>query len=356
MWIKIFSDRVEYKPAWLNGLEIIPIAQISSVKIGNWAAMQVVIETTGGREYVVRTGKKQEVADAIYQAQAGLQSQPLLQVPAGSVADELIKLVNLRDQGILSSQEFELQKTRLIGGHAIRPASPPTAAQATRPAPSQRPVGSSLFRRLKLGFAVVCSLFVLLAIIGMIAGPEENPGSANLTSSVSSKGVSSINSDNDGALEAPNTTLLSEQEKKFFGAELRYLKTVHDEDARLADVMIDADAAKSDSSLDDIKVAIARARSLEEHSYSGDYQSAAVPPGLGAYDAKIRRCKALHDSAFKEILAFWVDSKASHINDGMTLFHRAVLLTNECINDGGTAMTTMANNRIKGGMPNTAKP
>jgi hypothetical protein len=35
--------------------------------------------------------------------------------PAGSVADELAKLVTLRDQGILTGEEFDVQKRRLLG-------------------------------------------------------------------------------------------------------------------------------------------------------------------------------------------------------------------------------------------------
>ncbi|WP_310395972.1 superinfection immunity protein [Hymenobacter sp.] len=35
--------------------------------------------------------------------------------PASFVADELIKLRNLRDQGVLTAQEFERQKNTLLG-------------------------------------------------------------------------------------------------------------------------------------------------------------------------------------------------------------------------------------------------
>lgn len=36
--------------------------------------------------------------------------------PAGSVADELVKLAQLRDAGVLTVEEFEAQKARLLGG------------------------------------------------------------------------------------------------------------------------------------------------------------------------------------------------------------------------------------------------
>src|SRR6476646_7214515 len=113
-WIKVFSDRVECKPAWLNGIETIPLDQIASIKVGNWAANRIIIETTGGREYVMLTNKKKEVADELYQAQAAFRSLPRRHhVAVTSVADEMAKLAQLRNQGVLSNEEFELYKTRL---------------------------------------------------------------------------------------------------------------------------------------------------------------------------------------------------------------------------------------------------
>lgn len=41
---------------------------------------------------------------------------PVQPQPAVSVADELTKLGQLRDQGLLTNEEFQAQKTRLLGG------------------------------------------------------------------------------------------------------------------------------------------------------------------------------------------------------------------------------------------------
>lgn len=43
-------------------------------------------------------------------------SQAQVQASQGSVADELAKLGALREQGLLSAEEFEQQKARLLGG------------------------------------------------------------------------------------------------------------------------------------------------------------------------------------------------------------------------------------------------
>ncbi|MFD5204848.1 DUF4429 domain-containing protein [Streptomyces sp. NPDC058375] len=51
--------------------------------------------------------------DAAIAAQHGAQQTG--PAPSASLADELAKLANLRDQGILSPAEFEQQKARLLG-------------------------------------------------------------------------------------------------------------------------------------------------------------------------------------------------------------------------------------------------
>lgn len=47
-------------------------------------------------------------------APAGSASEPLPTEPQLSVADELGKLADLRDRGVLSEEEFEKQKMRLL--------------------------------------------------------------------------------------------------------------------------------------------------------------------------------------------------------------------------------------------------
>jgi hypothetical protein len=93
------------------------------------------IETTDRRRHVLTTGKKKEIADAIYEAQAALRFQ--LPPVFSSTADELTKLARLRDQGVLSKDEFEFQKMRLIGRH--QPPHPATAPAIPVVAPRSKP-------------------------------------------------------------------------------------------------------------------------------------------------------------------------------------------------------------------------
>ena len=174
--VRVFSDRVEYTTGFGGAVESIPINQIASIKLGNFLLNRIVIETTGGREYEINTGKKKEVAAAIYQAQAGgrYSSSP---ASVGSVADELTKLVQLRDQGALSPAEFERQKSVVLGGTpgpASMPsgtAAPRTAAPRTAPS-ATAPKRGSLGRKIKRAALVVVGLCVTMIVIAGIVGPK----------------------------------------------------------------------------------------------------------------------------------------------------------------------------------------
>ena len=68
-WIKVFSNRVDFKSG--VGKQSIPISQIASVQLGMIGVMKIIIETTGGKKYKIPTLKKEEVKNAIYEAQSG---------------------------------------------------------------------------------------------------------------------------------------------------------------------------------------------------------------------------------------------------------------------------------------------
>lgn len=121
-WIKVYSDRVELNSG-LFGRQSIPINQIASVQSAPPLVMQVTIETTGGQKYNLPTMKKKKIQRAISDAQARFAQQTQPQPPPfqgylqhPSVADELQKLAQLRDQGVITPVEFEAQKRRLLGG------------------------------------------------------------------------------------------------------------------------------------------------------------------------------------------------------------------------------------------------
>jgi hypothetical protein len=78
--------------------------------------MQITIETTGGQKYGIPTNRKKEVQQAIYQAQAQFLNPGYPPpVPPSSVADEITKLWDLMQRGIISQEEFERRKRQLLG-------------------------------------------------------------------------------------------------------------------------------------------------------------------------------------------------------------------------------------------------
>ena len=132
----------------------------------------------------------------------------------------------------------------------------------------------------------------------------------------------------------PDAHLFSDDEKKYFGAAAGYLKTANEEDTRLAVVM--AGGLTGESTLGDIKEAIKSARSVEDAVYLGFYQFASPPERfveIHEIHKKIQRCRKLHNSAFDEFLEYWSDSNLAHLESGNATFKRAVIVTNECIDD-----------------------
>ncbi len=132
----------------------------------------------------------------------------------GSVADELKKLVELRDQGVLTPEEFESAKEDLIAGTArFRPSrdrpprdrspggSPtPTPARPTAPPASSAPQGGSSRQGLK-AFLFLFALFgvlIIFIILGARAnkntggGSESSGGSASYAAKI--EGINPISS------------------------------------------------------------------------------------------------------------------------------------------------------------------
>jgi len=111
IWINIYPDRVEF----LSGAstESVALNQISSVDQGSFGFYKVTIFTTSGRKYTIATGKKKEVREAILEAQSkfsvgGHQSK-------SSDADEILKLNELKEKGIITQAEFAQKKKQVLG-------------------------------------------------------------------------------------------------------------------------------------------------------------------------------------------------------------------------------------------------
>ena len=112
-WIKIYSDKVVFneslKMFGFLGSTTVPLNQIASVKT-NLLLNKITLETTGGKHYDIVTHKKKEVQKAIYDAQAKLGTSQ----DNFSVADEIVKLNDLQEKGVISKKEFEKKKKQLL--------------------------------------------------------------------------------------------------------------------------------------------------------------------------------------------------------------------------------------------------
>lgn len=109
-WIKIYPNRIDFKAG--VGSQSIPINQIASVQLGMMGIMQIILETTGGKKYSIPTNHKKEVQAAIYDAQA--RSTQNNNFPT-SAADEIAKLNDLKEKGIITQEEFDKKKKQLLG-------------------------------------------------------------------------------------------------------------------------------------------------------------------------------------------------------------------------------------------------
>jgi uncharacterized membrane protein YdbT with pleckstrin-like domain len=120
----VTSDRVIHRSGWFakRSMEI-PLEKISDVKFHQSVfermigAGDLILESPGefGQEVFGHVRKPEHVQKTIYErAEADQRSMISPASAATSVADELAKLDRLRDDGVISEQEFEAQKARLL--------------------------------------------------------------------------------------------------------------------------------------------------------------------------------------------------------------------------------------------------
>jgi hypothetical protein len=109
-WIKVYPNRVEFKNG--VGSESIPINQVASVRLPMMGIWNITLETTGGERYTVPTSKKKEVQKAIHDAQSHYSGDSRQQT---SDADEIAKLNDLKEKGVITEAEFKAKKKQLLG-------------------------------------------------------------------------------------------------------------------------------------------------------------------------------------------------------------------------------------------------
>jgi hypothetical protein len=89
---------------------------LSGVGKAGWVIFMVVLPWLGALIYLIARGKgMQERAVADMAAREKATRQYIQGVASTSNADELTKLAALRDQGVLTSAEFDAQKAALLG-------------------------------------------------------------------------------------------------------------------------------------------------------------------------------------------------------------------------------------------------
>ena len=82
---------------------------------GIWVMFIIVIPWLGVLSYVVIRGKGMQERNMQAVADAGEKQRAYIQSVAGiSTADELSKLADLKDKGVITDSEFEAQKARLL--------------------------------------------------------------------------------------------------------------------------------------------------------------------------------------------------------------------------------------------------
>lgn len=108
-WISVYPNRVECNAGFK--LNSIPINQVASVEAP--ILSKVVIETSGGKKYEIPTLKKKEVQQAIHDAQANFSGNKASTQSSGS--DEIARLYELKEKGIISQEEFDQKKKQILG-------------------------------------------------------------------------------------------------------------------------------------------------------------------------------------------------------------------------------------------------
>ncbi len=105
----VHDDHISVKMFGRNEQKI-PLNQIASAQVD--LAGSVTIETTGGKRIQIpmKMGEKAKFRDAVWAAQKNNTQTD----HSFSVADEIQKLAALKEQGILTVDEFENKKRQLL--------------------------------------------------------------------------------------------------------------------------------------------------------------------------------------------------------------------------------------------------
>jgi len=162
--------------------------------------------------------------------------------PAANIADELTRLADLRDRGVLTDEEFAEQKARLLGTGTTSQAASPSTSQATPPqsavsglrSKSQATAGLTTeppkrgFGKVAgIGCLVVLGIFILLAAIG--SQVEQTNATGNADEAATNLAAADLNAAQTSATantQAENSSWsYSDDEDKVRGGTTYYART-----------------------------------------------------------------------------------------------------------------------------------
>lgn len=110
--VSVFNNKIEWKMLFQKNS--IPINQVASVDTTIPLYAGIVIETTGGKKYKipVKLSDKKKMEEAIYEAQ---QNNSGANKNQSNNLDDLEKLQNLKQKGVITPEEFEKKKKQILG-------------------------------------------------------------------------------------------------------------------------------------------------------------------------------------------------------------------------------------------------
>ena len=162
--------------------------------------------------------------------------------PLANVADELTRLADLRDRGVLTDEEFAEQKSRLLGsgaasqgaGPSMGPATPPQSALSDLRSKSQgsggpitEPPKRGVGKGIGIGCLVVLGIFILLAAIGSQVEQTNATGNVDeITANLTAVDLNTAKTNATANAEAENSSWsYSEDEDKVRGGTTYYART-----------------------------------------------------------------------------------------------------------------------------------
>jgi hypothetical protein len=143
------------------------------------------------------------------------------------------------------------------------------------------------------------------------------------------------------SLHVPTTTdlnlgsvdqrFLTQSEKRYFGAARSYLEALNEGDAALAAIV--ASVRNGRAELNSIKAASERTRTQQSDLYAKHFINLSAPSGFATTHRKLQSCEVLHDTAIDELLRYWRDSIATHLQKGTADLGAAIAATNDAATD-----------------------